>query len=561
MGLAASQARLLTITSRKSDCEYDSMALSHQKIALARDMNIVSAKYQDALNQTKLVYDFYGTGDTTTDLTYGLLMTPSKLNNYMPTPVTDPSGRLVLDAKLAAAARAAGIPQEGLGCTPSSDIREKFIDGLVGNNLITRTIGENIKGIQYNPTMGLGTQDIVTTYVENVTFEEFMNEYLNDITFDFSDLTLNAGNTHYWFAKFDGSEAKDYTTKDDGSTEGGGGDDLRNESKHLSIADLLANDKNYVIAGNLWDSDKCIEDIGWKNAAIDKIGSCSFWDELFDTLASAIDPNDTYTAAALEYAKQNTLQKVVSLAVTPKPLDVSNAAHYYTHKHSSDYKLRDDAINNSSKYVGYIYIDNPDNSGGYNDAYGISLSNMTKAFYTYFAAYMEGLATSDLKVTTTKDTSTFVTDPNHIRDFSFNVLKEVDTTGDNMLISGFYDAVFNQIATKGWVENENINDKDYMQTMLQNGCVYLSALADDDYYYMSNYATNTYIKEITDEEGIAKAEAEYQREKSKINSKENIIDMKMKNLDTEITALTTEYDTIKSVISNGVKTGFTRYEA
>jgi hypothetical protein len=37
--------------------------------------------------------------------------------------------------------------------------------------------------------------------------------------------------------------------------------------------------------------------------------------------------------------------------------------------------------------------------------------------------------------------------------------------------------------------------------------------------------------------------------------------MKMKNLDTEITALTTEYDTVKSVINNNIKTGFSRYKA
>ena len=125
MGLAASQARLLTITSRKSDCEYQSMALSHQKIALARDMDIVSNEYQNALSKTKIVYDFYGSGDTSTPLSYNLLMNPTKLNDYIPTPVTDPSGRIILDPALAAAAEAAGIPQEGLGCTPSSDIRNR----------------------------------------------------------------------------------------------------------------------------------------------------------------------------------------------------------------------------------------------------------------------------------------------------------------------------------------------------------------------------------------------------------------------------------------------------
>ena len=45
MGLAASQARLLTITARKADCEFASMTLSHQKLALSRDMENVSNEY------------------------------------------------------------------------------------------------------------------------------------------------------------------------------------------------------------------------------------------------------------------------------------------------------------------------------------------------------------------------------------------------------------------------------------------------------------------------------------------------------------------------------------
>ena len=92
MGLAASQARLLTITSRKSDCEYQSKAYSHQKIALSRDMNIVSSEYQKALEQTKLVYDFYGTGDKNLQLSYNLLMQPSQLNDYNAAPITDSAG-------------------------------------------------------------------------------------------------------------------------------------------------------------------------------------------------------------------------------------------------------------------------------------------------------------------------------------------------------------------------------------------------------------------------------------------------------------------------------------
>ena len=53
MGLAASQARLLTITARKADCEFQSMTLSHQKLALSRNMEAVSEEYQKALSATK----------------------------------------------------------------------------------------------------------------------------------------------------------------------------------------------------------------------------------------------------------------------------------------------------------------------------------------------------------------------------------------------------------------------------------------------------------------------------------------------------------------------------
>ena len=214
MGLAASQARLLTITARKSDCEYQSMAYSHQKIALSRDMSIVSAEYQDALTQTKLVYDFYGTGDKSTQLSYGLLMQPSKLNDYMPSPITDQAGRVVLDAKLAAAAAAAGIPQEGLGTTPSSDVRNKFIQGLVDNGVITETVGQGIMNIQYNPEAGLGSIDTIDFVTRTVTYDEFVNEYLCNIEFDFGDLLDDTGGSNLRLKNY----ANDTTVEDPGSS-------------------------------------------------------------------------------------------------------------------------------------------------------------------------------------------------------------------------------------------------------------------------------------------------------------------------------------------------------
>ena len=553
MGLAASQARLLTITARKSDCEYKSMAYSHQKIALSRDMNAISAEYEAALEQTKLVYDFYGSGDTTTPLSYSLLMTPSVLNDYMPSPITDQSGRVVLNSALAAAAEAAGIPQEGLGCTPSSDVRNAFVEGLINAGVVTTTIGRGIQAVTYNPYAGLGSSELISTSTRSITFAEFIDEYLDNIEVDFADITTNTEDLPN-FKIYDVANSEIII-------ENGHATDSAHStgSTSMTFKDLLNGD--YVIYSMTPDHEDMEKYESW-GEIVDIVGSCSFWDTLYAALANVLDSNDAYSQAALNYAMEQTTRKVECLGIGKQSeYDLSNYAYRCKSSHSTDTKVENQAKDLASKYVGYCYVDNKKVScnNGYNDAYALDLSNMTNAFFTYFAQYMDGLATTDYKVTNEKDSSNFVT--SDASNFAFDVVEEVDTTGDNLMIANFYDTLFNQIAMNGWTKNENVDDTEYLQTMLKSGAMYISTMDEDEYYYQNNYATNTYIKEVTDEEGIALAEAKYNREKEKINYKENIIDMKMKNLDTEISSLNTEYETVKSVISKNVSKCFKRYSA
>lgn len=547
MGLAASQARLLTITARKSDCEYQSMAYSHQKIALSRDMNIVSAEYQDALNQTKLVYDFYGTGDTSTQLSYGLLMQPSKLNDYSPSPITDTSGRVVLNAKLAAAARAAGIPQEGFGTTPSSDIRNKFVQGMIKNGIVTETVGHGIQEVQYNPYAGFGSDETIAFTTKAVTYNDFVNNYLNQIEFDFSDLLLNSGGSNLDLLN--------------GTSLIATANDRADAAAALTLSQILNGD--YSLYG-LTNQFKDLEGgpIASISCIVDKVGSSSYWDVLFETLAAYLDPTDSKTNAALEYAKREVLNKIEDNSITSNGQtyfynDRQNWAYAYSTKDNKDSKVKDEMKSKPRNYVGYVYGRNKKRVGiKESDAYGLSISNITRAYFTYFAQYMEGISTSKYNVAKEKNNCKFIDD-----NFVFNIVESVDTSGDSLLVANFYDTLFNQIATQGWVQNDQVDNNEYLQTMLQNGTMYISTLGDDSYYYQSNYSTNSYIKEITDEQAIAYAEAKYNREKQKINTKENVLDTKMKNLDTEISSLTTEYDSVKSVISKNVERSFKRYNA
>ena len=133
---------------------------------------------------------------------------------------------------------------------------------------------------------------------------------------------------------------------------------------------------------------------------------------------------------------------------------------------------------------------------------------------------MEGISNSHYEVTKEVGTSSLIDD----NLFTFTYVTGIDTSGNNLLIAGFYDALFNQICTKGWTENEKVDDPEYLQQMLQSGAMYVSTMTDDGFYYQGNYATNSYIKEVTDEEGIAQAEAKYNREKEKLNYKESILE-------------------------------------
>ena len=187
MGLSASQARLLTITARKADCEYESMRLSHQKLALSRDMNNVSAEYQDAVNQTKLVYDFYGNGSQEQQLSYNLLMSPSALNDYIPSPITDTSGRVVLNNGLARAAKAAGIPQEGLDGLPSSDQRNLFIQGMAQNGVISQKLADQLVLTKYNQMAGVGSADLVNVNTAECSYTELKN-MLDNVKFDLTEI-------------------------------------------------------------------------------------------------------------------------------------------------------------------------------------------------------------------------------------------------------------------------------------------------------------------------------------------------------------------------------------
>ena len=596
MGLAAGQARLLTITARKSDCEYESMRLSHQKIALARELSDLSNEYQNSLNQTKLVYDYYGTGDTSTPLSYGLLMSPSVLNDYLPVTITDSLGRVTLNSKYAAAARAAGIPQEGLGTLPSEGMRNAFVQGLYTSGILTKNTADKILGLPYNQGAGFGGDTTVSVATKTGDLESLaksLEENGSSFTLTQSDLTHRVIQDELGDDDVD-SAIQFRVSGSDRTT-----DDVRIDS----VADLLTGDTEYYLdyEGVQGEQSPVIGLAMMQNYLTSPGG---FVDWLYQEFSAVLDLGDGYTAKALEYAYQETLnlidpqtKKNDGTLIKDYWLNyelgddgVINGANHDNMSDNTQYDSTEtvknylddcgtkiesserydaNVVTESSNYMGFTFgatnkqgchVDDKDRGTA-----GISLNNIAKAFLTYFVKYMDGLSNTAadgkekyiVSVGSLAE-NRLATDDSFVQ---YIIKTGTEVSSDDMGQATFYDALFNQICANGWTENNNIEDNEYLQEMLQSGILYISKMKDDGYYYQANYATDSYIKEISDDTAIAQAEAKYTTEKAKLNSKEETLDLKMKNLDTEISSLSTEYDTVKNTISKNIEKSFKRYNA
>ena len=476
----------------------------------------------------------------------------------------------MLDGRLAKAARDAGIPQEGLDGLPSSDIRNKFIDSLASTGYISQNTAENIKKTTYNQIAGVGSCDLVNVNTTEGTLTDLI-DMVSTQYFDFSDAIID--DTSNQLAFINQTKLLDYSSDYSSHTDA---------AHKLTFADILNGNYVYWVEGDINRNNMTT-----KGGITDAICNLSIWDAMFETFEGLLDTGDEYTQAALAYARRMITDMVTNLGadceqavehadigrvpasdkwnlhndIGKNIVDNFGDLRAFGDKKPSD-GPRDASYDSiSADVVGingiYAHDDNGNNDNDSKRSYTtINISTMFNAYLTYFAQYMEGIGDSSYEVNKTKTSSNLIDDM-----FVFTMVTDIDTSGDNLLIAAFYDTLFNQICAKGWTENDKVNDNEYLQESLKNGNMYISTLADDGYYYQGNYATNRYIKEITDEEAVAQAEAKYNREKEKLSYKENILDMKMKNLDTEISSLTTEYDTVKSVISKNIEKGFKRYQA
>lgn len=555
MGLAASQARFLAITSRKLNCEFQSMQIAQEKLSITRDQQKAAEEYQNSLNATKLVWDTVD--DDVYDLSYDIMMKPSALNEYDPYLITDAQGKIVLSESMFQAAVKAGIIDEKTGDPKVSrsmgntdmSIEANTKDGSRNAFLYQLGVYNQADASTINAIMalgkdgytdsGVGGEIIDKTLANSFTTNAFIN-YLKEATYTSDDGTHKKGDPLYAINLKDifSTAGLNLTTttslkndKDIAVTKNGQPITDPKELEEITLGDII--DGNYAIAAKL-DAGVMENDVATA---------------ILDAMATALGKGSSGS--------------VNGLNVDDEANDALNNAWEFTkallnstQTSSSNGAIISSSVNNAiskSEEVNNIVQ-------GTNGVTAVNVSNMLKSYLTYFAISMVGYEYGVSVDAGSSANSSYITD-----DVSYNFVVKNDNamTEQDALNADFYNMLYNQLCMNGActdkMKRQQVTDPDYLNNALKNGQLFISSLNNDGYFYQGHYTLNGHVAEVTDDDAVAQAEAEYNVKKSQLNTKEQSLEVKMKNIDTELSALTTEYDTVKNLISKNVEKVFTMF--
>jgi len=588
MGLAASQARFLAITSRKANCEFQSMQLAQQKLSLARDMEKISDEYHDAINKTNLIWDPDGSGTSIYNLSYNIMMSPSELNNYMPYMLASRDGKIALDAKMAAAAKAAGIREDGFSGSDEDKflLYQAFIGKMQDNKLIS-SVGQNMV---YITNAGLGGQlygrengcyasiTSLISYVDMVTQGAASGAYPNgsayqkqaaSLTFDFATYNSTGQRIGYDLAN-NWTELvgnKHVSAKGSAIMINGNYDNAA-----FTLADLLNLDITYLGKGQqnynrIMDSLRSVLKNSADNGPFETLinNDVNVW---YDSLNGTGSFNSlaTHEKTMLTFIDQ--LGKGMYNLLMPENPSATDLNAFYMamedvisrlNNNSSLNNYKDLGGSGISEYNGKNAVQQAENFNCWvkrGDAWAISLSNLTEAFLTNFMNGRDGYTNGYAIYNDVKNSYYVTDDPGYL--YQINSGEE---TNEELYKSEFYSIIFNNICQNGWRQSELVENDEYLQNAIKNGQLFVVSRGADNYFYQDRYIAieGGHIMENTDNDAIASAEREYTSKKAKINIKEEELEIETKQLDAEIAALTTEYDTVKGLISKNIEKTFTLF--
>ena len=598
MGLAASQARLLFITSRQNDVSAQMQRISNQNMILARDEDEVSSTYNKMLSATTLK------AADGVDISYDSLMGAAGAANGLTT------ANVLLNSAGKVALSASDIAKYGLAeAGNAGDITSKypdaksFIKAVTGSDEIAAAADSSDKPaaagastalsgkMSINDLLGkvaTGTGEVTNGFVTTtynwikgqfayggVTSGEFDDLANNNSAINVFNESSN-GITAY-FALSDGVLDYDRDWKNGRITDIG--------KKTVSISDLYSNAGNMsssiMLGSAMRASDKALPDLtGIKsnlNNLTNTIGA-QLLTALSDLGFDAEAAKKAVTTSVGKYNKSYASNiywdegkgdgKVYDNSA--KWAEARKSALAYAEKHGAYDSGWNDVFDDANqKYnEGAVAIGAMAATGlhgivatrcseqGSNNSwqFTLNLGNLVQDIVNDLMNTMSGGAIYDEDTSQNK-----VINQEKTVDVKLTAVKSsggssapAKTDATNESIASYYTSIYNALKNKGWATDTLVTDKTKLTEALKNGSYTIYANGTT-----SNAKNSGLFTEVSDSDAKSKAEHYYEDEMRKINRKEKQLDTELTKLQTEYSGLTNDYESVKSIITANVQKSFT----
>jgi hypothetical protein len=492
MGLAASQARLLFITARKSDVEFSEMKCATKKMGLSRETQDIADDYNRSLNMRKLVYvaDGSATSSDAVNLSYDLLMSPNATNTTSQYMLTDASNRVVLSDGYISKLGLSG-DSGNLGSMDRAAFLGKF--GLDASQFEDAYVAAPATAAPTTPTVD--TSNVATnTISQNMSnMAELMSE-------------------------------EQFSEK--------GSDVLTDPNYELMKAVLLDIDKNISTAladPALTTSQKSKYTKMQTNNAAAKVAL-----ELARTSEAANERIGAIASIKYLFAGTKLEDSLAEGGITVRENNVPKGKKGSWHGLNPTEKKNTDqngyALLAIHKQV--LTEDSKLNGFTYNEYYVDNMGSM-----------LASLSLSGAFNAKKDDPGSGETPP------------PVAQTDQNK--ADFYTNLYYAVAANGWSRNDKITDSSYLSNQLINGGMQLQKLSSDGSWSQSAMSDpSSPIRNVKDTEGAEQAKIKYDMARDQMNDKDSEIDIEMKNLETERSALDTELDSVKAIITKNIERSF-----
>lgn len=597
MGLSASQARLLFITSRQNDVSAQMQRISNQNMILARDEDEVSTKYNKMLSATTLQ------AADGVDISYDSLMGATGAVNGLT------SANVLLNSAGKVALSASDIAKYGLAeAGNAGDITSKypdaksFIKAVTGSDEIAAAADSSDKPaaagastalsgkMSINDLLGkvaTGTGEVTNGFV-TPTFTWIKGQYAyGGVTSgEFDDLANNNsainvfnessnGITAY-FALSDGVPSYDRNWKNGRITDIG--------KKTVSISDLYNNAGNMsssiMLGSAMRASATALPDLTAIKSNLNNLTN-TIGAQLLTALSDlGFDAEAAKKAITTSVGKYN--QSYASNIYwdegkgdgdvydkSAKWAEARKSAFAYAQKHG-DYDsgwstVFDDAnqkYNEGAVAIGVmaatglhgIVATRCSEQGDNSWQFTLNLGNLVQDIVNDLMNTMSGGAIYDEDWSKNK-----VINKEKTVDVKLTAVKSsggssapAKTDATNESIASYYTSIYNALKNKGWATDTLVTDKTKLTEALKNGSYTIYANGTT-----SNAKNSGLFTEVSDSDAKSKAEHYYEDEMRKINRKEKQLDTELTKLQTEYSGLTNDYESVKSIITANVQKSFT----